>query len=239
MPSHQHIRSLPLTAALAAVVLAMPLTMAALLVPAPALAQTNAGTVYALNGAVTVQRGDKTIQARQGTRLRQGDEIVTAPGADALVRFDDGSRMALREGSSLQLQRLMLRGFTEQREKILSLLQGGLRYISGRNTHRQKLALQTNTATIGIRGTDIEILVSDEPIGNDPGGTYLKVNTGVATMQAVDGTQVEVDAGQVAFGGEPELIPRGPGGTRRPAARKVESAAVSAFKSGNLDRLLR
>lgn len=238
MNPHAHIR--PLRPKRAAAWLGgLLLAMAALLVPAPALAQANAGTVYALNGAVTVQRGDKTIQARQGTRLRQGDEIVTAPGADALVRFDDGSRMALREASSLQLQKLVLRGFTEQREKILSLLQGGLRYISGRNTQRQKLALQTSTATIGIRGTDIEILVTEEPVGNDPGGTYLKVNTGIATMQAVDGTQVEVDAGQVAFGGEPELIPRGPGGTRRPAARKIEAAAGSAFKSGNLDRLLR
>jgi hypothetical protein len=215
------------------------MTAAWALAPAAARAQPNAGTVAALSGQVTVQRGGTTLTARQGTRLREGDEIVTPQGAEALVRFDDGSRMALREGSSLQLQRLMLRGITEQREKILSLLQGGLRYISGRNTHRQKLALQTSTATIGIRGTDIEILVSDAPIGNDPEGTYLKVNTGVATMQAVDGTQVEVDAGQVAFGGEPELIPRGPGGTRRPAARKVAAAATGAFKAGALDRLLR
>lgn len=215
------------------------LSAAALMGAGAVQAQTNAGTLFAINGTVTIQRGDKTFQARQGTRLRQGDEIVTAPGADALVRFDDGSRMAVREGSALQLQKLLLRGFTEQREKVLSLLQGGLRYISGRNTHKQKFALQTATATIGIRGTDIEILVSEDAIGNDPNGTYLKVNTGVATMQAVDGTQVDVDAGQVAFGGEPELIPRGPGGTRRPAARKVEVAASSAFKAGGLDRLLR
>lgn len=209
------------------------------LLPAPAQAQANAGTISALNGTVTIQRGDKTLTARQGTRLRQGDEIVTPAGSEALVRFDDGSRMALRESSSLQLQRLMLRGVTEQREKVIALLQGGLRYISGRYTQRQKLALQTSTATIGIRGTDIEILISEEPIGNDPNGTYLKVNSGIATMQAVDGTQVEVDAGQVAFGGEPELIPRGPGGTRRPAARKIEAAASGAFKAGALDRLLR
>jgi OmpA-OmpF porin, OOP family len=204
-----------------------------------AQAQANAATVFAVNGDVSIKRGERTLPVRQGTRLRQGDEISTTAGADALVRFDDGSRMAVRESSTLQLEKLLVRGFAEQREKVLALLQGGLRYISGRNTKRQKFALTTSTATIGIRGTDIEVLVSEDAIGNDPNGTYLKVNTGVASMQAVDGTQVEVDAGQVAFGGEPELIPRGPGGTRRPAARKIDTASGSAFKAGALDRLLR
>ena len=108
-----------------------------------------------------------------------------------------------------------------------------------RRTLKSTVAFQTPTATIGIRGTDIEIAVSEDPVNNDPAGTYLKVNSGIANMAATDGTQVDVDAGQIAFGGLPEVVPRGPGGTRRPAARKVEAAVGGLFKTGAMDRLLK
>ena len=100
------------------------------------------------------------------------------------------------------------------------------------------MAFETSTSTIGIRGTDIEILVSETPVNDDPAGTYLKVNTGVAQLAASNGEQVDVEAGQLAFGGEPELVARGLGLPRRPAARKVAPAAASAFKGGVLDRLM-
>lgn len=202
-----------------------------------------AARVTALNGLVQILRGERLLPAVVGSRLRVGDEFVSE-GADseALVRFDDGARMALRSDSRLQVTALQLRGAAEVRQKTLKIIQGGLRYISGRRTLKSTVTFQTTTATIGIRGTDIEIAVSEDPVNNDPAGTYLKVNSGVAIMEATDGTQVDVDAGQIAFGGLPEVVPRGPGGTRRPAARKVEAAVGAAgglFKTGTLDRLLK
>ena len=134
---------------------------------------------------------------------------------------------------------LKLKGAAATRQKTIRIVKGGLRYISGKATVRTRVAFETTTATIGIRGTDIEIAVSEDPVNTDPAGTYLKVNTGAATMAAVDGTQVDVDPGQVAFGGEPELVPRGVGGKRRPAARRVEDSVGGLFKTGLLDRLMR
>lgn len=199
-----------------------------------------AARVTALNGLVQILRGERLLPAVVGSRLRVGDEFVTE-GADseALVRFDDGARMALRSDSRLQVAALKLKGPSEARQKTLKIIKGGLRYISGRRTAKSTIAFQTPTATIGIRGTDIEIAVSEDPVNNDPAGTYLKVNSGIANMEATDGTQVDVDAGQIAFGGLPEVVPRGPGGTRRPAARKVEAAVGGLFKTGALDRLLK
>jgi FecR protein len=202
-----------------------------------------AARVTALQGFVQILRGERLLPAVVGSRLRVGDEFVSE-GADseALVRFDDGARMALRADSRLQVTALKLKGPVEARQKTIKILKGGLRYISGRRTLKSTVAFQTATATIGIRGTDIEIAVSEDPVNNDPAGTYLKVNSGIANMEATDGTQVDVDAGQIAFGGLPEVVPRGPGGTRRPAARKVEAAVGAVgglFKSGALDRLLR
>ena len=202
-----------------------------------------AARVTALNGLVQTLRGERLLPAVVGSRLRVGDEFVTeGAGSEALVRFDDGARMALRADSRLQVTALQMRGAAEVRQKTLKLIQGGLRYISGLRTLKSSVAFQTTTATIGIRGTDIEIAVSEDPVNNDPAGTYLKVNAGIAVMEATDGTTVDVDAGQIAFGGLPEVVPRGSGGIRRPAARKVEAAVGAVgglFKTGALDRLLK
>ncbi len=157
-----------------------------------------------------------------------------------LVRFDDGARMVLRAGSQFEVKELKLKGPAAARQKTLRILKGGLRYLSGWSTAKNKVAFETNTATIGIRGTDIEIVIAADPVNaSDPAGTYLKVNTGAATIAAVDGTEVAVDPGQVALGSEPELVPRGLSARKRPAARKVEGDVSGLFKSGLLDKLLK
>ncbi len=197
-----------------------------------------AARVLATTGTLQLQRGDVLLPVAVGTRLREGDALVSATGAEAYVRFDDGARMALRADSTLHITTLQLKGPRSRRQKALRIVQGGLRYISSKLSARQRMAFVTPTATIGIRGTDIEIAVADEAVNDDPSGTYLKVNTGAATLTAVDGTVVALDPGQVAFGGEPELVPRGAGGTRRPAGRKVEPTS-GLFKAGVLDKWMR
>ena len=199
----------------------------------------HAARVMAVNGHVQIQRGDTLLPAVVGSRLREGDEFISEPNSEALVRFDDGARLALRAESRLVVKALHLKGPSAARQKTIRIVKGGLRYISGKAKVRTRVAFETTTATIGIRGTDIEIAVSEDPVNTDPAGTYLKVNTGAATMEAVDGTQVDVDPGQVAFGGEPELVPRGVGGKKRPAARKVEATVGGLFKTGLLDKLMR
>ena len=207
----------------------------ALVLALPALA----ARVMAVSGQVQIERGDKTLPALAGSRLREGDQVSSDENAEVFVRFDDGARMVVRAQSKLLVKDLQLKGSAATRKKTLRVLKGGLRYISGRYTVKHNVAFETSTATIGIRGTDIEIAVSEDPVDTDPAGTYLKVNAGIATMEAVDGTRVDVDPGQVAFGGEPELVARGPGGKRRPAARKVDSGASGVFKSGLLDMFMK
>jgi hypothetical protein len=125
-----------------------------------------------------------------------------------------------------------------KRQRTIRVIKAGLRYISAKVAPDHRVAFETGTATIGIRGTDIEIAVAADAVNDDPSGTYLKVNTGLATLTAVDGTLIAVDSGQVAYGGAPDLVPRGAGGIKRPAARKVV-AANGVFQTGVLDRLMR
>jgi OmpA-OmpF porin, OOP family len=204
-----------------------------------------AAVLRSVRGEVEILRGSATLTAVAGQRLQQGDVLQSAPTADgkpggeALMRFDDGARMALRNGSAFELQALKLKGPSAARQKTVRIIKGSLRYISGKATVRQKVAFVTSTATIGIRGTDIEIAVSEEAVQDNNPGTYLKVNTGAAVLTASDGAAVDVTPGEVAYGGEPELVMRGKGGTRRASARKVQAVGADVFKASGLDKLMR
>jgi hypothetical protein len=211
------------------------------------VAAAQAATLRMVNGNVQVVRDGAVLPATQSMRLKKGDVLQSDPasaeagapaGGEALVRFDDGARLALRNGSSLEIQELQLKGPAATRQKIINVIKGSLRYISGIATARQKVTFTTNTATIGIRGTDIEIVVSEEAVQDNNPGTYLKVNTGAAVLTAPDGAAVDVASGEVAYGGEPELNTRGAGGVRRAAARKVQAAGAGLFKSSSMDRLM-
>lgn len=206
----------------------------ALLLAQPA----QAARVLALSGEVLIERGAGTVPVVVGSRLREGDQLRSGENAEVFVRFDDGAKMVLRSASGLQVKDLRLKGPSASRQKTIRVLKGALRYISSRAAVRSRVSFETSTATIGIRGTDIEIAVSDDPVDTDPAGTYLKVNSGTAIMEASDGTLVEVDSGQIAYGGLPEVVPRGIGGKKRPAARKLEAGAAGVFKSGLLDSLM-
>lgn len=214
-----------------------------------------AALLRSVRGDVQIVRGGTTLTAVVGQRLQQGDVLQSAAavgdtpgsqaGGEALVRFDDGARMALRNGSAFELQALKLKGPSATRQKTLRIIKGSLRYISGKATVRQKVSFVTSTATIGIRGTDIEIAISEEAVQDNNPGTYLKVNTGAAVLTASDGAAVDVAPGEVAYGGEPELVMRGKGGTRRASARKVQALgadvfkAEGLFKASGLDKLMK
>lgn len=198
-----------------------------------------AATFRAVQGQVTVLRDGETLLAKPGMRVNQGDEIASDEQAEALLNFEDGARLAVRASTTVQLSSLKLSGPVSSRQKTVRIVRGSLRYISGKATVRRKVAFETSTATIGIRGTDIEISVSEEAVQDNNPGTYLKVNTGAAVLTAPDGAAVDVTPGEVAYGGEAELQARGSGIPKRASARKVQALGATLFKASGLDALMK
>ena len=84
-----------------------------------------AARIMFLNGLVQIQRGDKLLNAVVGSRLRQGDEFISDANAEALVRFDDGARLALRSESRLEITALKLKGAPAYRQKTIKIIKGG------------------------------------------------------------------------------------------------------------------
>lgn len=198
-----------------------------------------AANVLAVSGQAQLIRLQQLSEVVVGTQVRELDALLLSPSAEVLVQFDDGAKMVVRGDSQLLFRKLVEAGDADLRQKTLQIIKGGLRYLSGALTQRKKVAFETVSATVGIRGTDIEIAVSDLPIAGNPAGTYLKVNTGQAVLAGLDGGEVELASGEVAFGAEPQPTAKGTRAIARPSAARIEVIPPSVFKSAQLDSLLK
>ncbi|MBE2262365.1 MAG: hypothetical protein IAE92_06465 [Burkholderiaceae bacterium] len=59
------------------------------------------GSVSALDGLVTISRGDRLVSAAVGSDFSQGNRIVTTAGASATLSFKDGCQITLKANQSL------------------------------------------------------------------------------------------------------------------------------------------
>ena len=134
-----------------------------------ALAQTPAATPSAVPpaehaGFIKMVRGDVQLLSASGVLrpARAGDEVapierlVTGPEAAASVVLRDGSTLVVGPSSRVDLKEFSFDATTQDGNMLVGLLRGSLRMITGLigKRHPDAVRIETQTATIGIRGTD-------------------------------------------------------------------------------------
>ena len=135
-----------------------PVVAAQLLLASFAQAQV-AGEVEFSRGVGFAQTGsDAPRTLGRGLPLREGDRLTTADGASAIIKLQDGTRMTVRPNSELVLQQYQFRENAPDNGMLMQLVRGGFRAVTGLISKNAPNAarVQTNTATIGIRGTDFD-----------------------------------------------------------------------------------
>ncbi len=155
------------------------------LLSAPGLASAQAGRFLLAVGDVAVARGQAELRAATGTPVQPGDTIRVGPASNAQIRMTDESIVGLRPGTVFRIDAYEYSGQAEARS-IFSLLKGGFRTVTGaigRLHSRERYAVRTPTATIGIRGTHYTVVHCDNDCGGaDRGsisnGTYGGVTDG-------------------------------------------------------------
>jgi hypothetical protein len=131
---------------------------AALAMSGPSFAQRAQGYVQEVSGNVTGQVGTgQPAKVEKGQTLVNNATITTAAQSFAVLKFEDGTAVLLKENTSFQIQNYTYNPKApENANAIFNLVRGGLRMITGLVTSRNRDALKVATplATIGIRGTE-------------------------------------------------------------------------------------
>jgi hypothetical protein len=182
---------------------ALAVLLAAAAGPAAAQGDAVAGRFIAVTGEVKVLGSNGvTRSAERNGEFRQGDSIVTGSNSLAQLRMSDGGAVSVRADTQLKLEGYRFMG-PEDRESnfVVSILKGGFRALTGligRN-NRQNVRVSTSSMTLGVRGTDFEVVHVLQAVSDAAPGTYNRVYDGAITVENRAGASIVVNPGQTVF----------------------------------------
>lgn len=153
-----------------------------------------AGQITQSSGYVTVSTPQTAPKsAGKGDPIESGQTVTVGDSGKAMLQFQDGQIIALKSNSIFKVNSYKYdQAAPEKGESFFSLVQGGLRAITGLigSSNRAGWKLATPTATMGIRGTDF--------IAGIDQGLYVKVKSGAVAVTNSSGTTV-FTASQTGF----------------------------------------
>lgn len=169
------------------------------------------GTIVAVNGPATAQSGTAVRALETGGPVYQGETLHTGPQANVEIKFADDSVMSQGPDSTMTLDEFVYDAAEPSASSMLSRLSTGtFRLITGKiaDSNPDGVALETPLASIGIRGTGVDIGVG--PDGNERIGLFNYDNLDVVVSNG-QGTRFITQAGVML-----DIAPSGALGTPRP-----------------------
>lgn len=145
--------------------------VALLLATGMAWAAQVAGTVTHLSGPLMARKTDGTAKILSlKSEVEQGDTLVTQKNTYAQIKMIDNSEITLRPDTTFKIEQFAFdAGKPEEDNAAFNLVKGGLRSVTGLlgKRNKEKFALKTPSATIGIRGTTfiVQYVAPDEGSG--------------------------------------------------------------------------
>jgi hypothetical protein len=128
-----------------------------------ASAQAGIGTITEQTNAVpSIQRKAQIITGAKGTGVEMADAIKTTAGK-AGITFEDNTRVTVNENSKLVIDDFVYDPKSKTGKLGLNMALGTVRYASGAIAKNDptKVAVNTPSATISVRGTDFTATVDE------------------------------------------------------------------------------
>ena len=188
------------------------------LVWGPTAYAATAGQITHLSGTLSAKRADGTSKLLAvKSEVMEGDTLGTETETYARIKFVDGGEVVMRPGTQLKIENYSYNAAKPESDNIvMSMFKGGLRAVTGLlgKRSREKVSFQTETATIGIRGTHFGALLCQNDCGGvpttggkpPPNGLHVDVTSGAITMSNKAGT-VQINAGQFGFAANANTAP--------------------------------
>jgi hypothetical protein len=177
-----------------------------------------AGQITHLSGTLSAKRADGTTKLLSvKSEVLEGDTLNTETETYARIKFVDGGEVVIRPGTQLKIENYSYNAAKPETDNIvMSMFKGGLRAVTGLlgKRSREKVSFQTETATIGIRGTHFGALLCQNDCGGvpttggtpPPNGLHVDVTTGAIVLSNKAGT-VQINAGQFGFAANANTAP--------------------------------
>ena len=162
-----------------------------LLILSANLLYASVGEITALRGKADITRGEKHIKGNVGTKLEEGDEIITAAKSKLQMMFNDKTVISLGQKSSFKIDEYLFDKKSPSAK--FSVGSGFFKSITGKigKIAPKKFKIKTANATIGVRGTTIigEVATKRDIIACSAGqivvssaGSSVVVNAGERTI---------------------------------------------------------
>ncbi len=121
------------------------------------------GTFKAVQGQVTVVRGNVHSAAVVSGPVYASDRLVTGPGSAASLILRDGSVISVGPDSVMNLSSFAFNATTQEGNLLVDLLRGSLRMATGliAKLKPEQVKVTTPTTVVGVRGTDF--IVEENP----------------------------------------------------------------------------
>ena len=144
-----------------------------------AFAEDEVGTIVALRGKASIERGDKSFEAEVKDGLLMNDAVSTREASRAKMLFIDDSVLTIGENSKVVVKEVIYSRHKMGRS-VFSLVEGKMRSVVGKT----QFEVHTPTAVAAARGT---IIYTETGIAEDGRRyTIVAVLEGVATVTGTE-----------------------------------------------------
>ncbi len=171
------------------------------------------GLVLATRGDVTVERDETREPLNRRDSIQVGDTITTGSNSRAQLRLDDDQTLSLDAETRLSFEAYEFDPESQEGESRKSLLEGGLRAVSGAISGEDDYSIETPVAVIGVRGTTSDIVHDEQfgTVGGTPQGRGWAENLGADPQRAEVGDDQPDDYYRIPDADTaPETLPERP-----------------------------
>jgi hypothetical protein len=122
------------------------------------------GTVVKITGKAFAEADGHSHPLVEGSKVREGETVVTADGSKVEIRFTDNTVLSQGENSRIELDEYVYEGEKGAAGLLFNMVEGSFRTVTGKivEQNSEGFNLSSPLATIGIRGTTTFHFVSSD-----------------------------------------------------------------------------
>ena len=160
------------------------LLLIAAAIPQPAHAQTRVGEAVLVENKVDRVAGSLSMPINVGEGLMRDETVRTGVNSAAKLVMADNTNLSLGPEASITLDRTVFNDEHSYRDIAIKLTTGAFRWVTG-NSEKAAYKITTTVATIGVRGTVLDIL-------SQRGKTTVVLQEGASRVCAIGGACTEL-----------------------------------------------